>query len=74
LFDVENFSYYVLHRSEKSKGARRNSGGIIVYIRNPLLIDSDIKNSIVLTHKDSHIWFKLDKSLFVFNKDLYVCL
>ena len=60
---VEKLSYYELHRSEKSKGAMRNSGGIIVYIRNTLLIDSDIKHSIVLTYKDSHVWFKLDKSL-----------
>ena len=32
-FDIENFSYYELHRSEKLKDARRNSAGIIVYIR-----------------------------------------
>ena len=31
---VDNFETFVLHRQEKKRGSKRNSGGIILYVRN----------------------------------------
>lgn len=73
-YTVENFMYYKLDRCKLYKKAYRNSGGVIIYLRNTLLINGDIKNNILFCSNDSHLWFKLSKCHFGFDKDLIVYL
>lgn len=68
--DVEGFTYFKLDRSLTHKNARRDSGGIIIYIKN------NIKNKVSLlkTTGDNIMWIKFDRSLFDFDEDIVLCL
>lgn len=68
-FDYEGFEHYELHRTE-NKTCRRNSGGILVYIRDKF-VSNDI---LVMKCNDTHIWFKLKSDFFNFENDLYLCI
>ena len=68
--EVSNFDSFVLHRKEKKKGCKRNSGGIVLYIRSKYVT----RNTLVYTSQDDIIWAKFDKALFSMNTDLYVGL
>ena len=52
------------------KRAKRNSGGIIVYIREKYVNNE----TLISTSADDIIWVKLDKKVLSLNSDLYVCL
>ena len=69
-FDIDGFTYYELHRTEKKVSCTRNSGGIIVYVRNELVCD-DI---LFLKCNDSHLWLKINKTCLGFVNDIYICL
>ena len=69
-FDVDGFSYYVLHRHENKLSCTRNSGGIIIYVRNEFVSD-DI---LFMKSNDTHIWLKMKHSVFGFENDIYLCL
>ena len=68
--EVSNFDTFVLHRKEKKKGCKRNSGGIVVFIRSKYVT----KDTLVYTSQDDIIWVKFDKALFAMSTDLYVGL
>lgn len=68
---LDGYEYVALHRP-RSRHARRNSGGIVIYYRTKLA------DSISLHKKsdDNVIWLRLDKTLFPgidTEKDLYLC-
>ena len=67
--EIEGFFVYNFYRKFRHKRARRNSGGIVIYIR------ENIKNgiSVVKNHFDTLIWLKFDKHFFRFQEDIYLC-
>lgn len=69
-FDVEGFTHYVLHRHENKTSCTRNSGGIIIYVRNEFASD-DI---LFIKSKDTHLWLRLKHNVFGFENDIYLCL
>lgn len=68
--EVDNFDAFILNRKENKKGSKRNSGGIILYIRNKYVS----KHTLVYTSQDDLIWIKIDKELLSLNCDLYIGL
>ncbi|MES9884415.1 MAG: reverse transcriptase family protein, partial [Sedimenticola sp.] len=67
--NVDGFEFCALHREIKNPKAKRNSGGIVVYVRNAL-VDG---NTFLTCVSDSHIWLKLSSNSFAFENDLYIC-
>ena len=67
--DVENFEYFALHRTQRKLNAKRDSGGIIIYV------NSELYNSkmLVKTDCDDIIWLKFEPGVFSENT-LYLCL
>ena len=61
---------FVVNRSRKLIGTMRNSGGVIIYIRNDLCIN----DTLVFTRDDSHVWVKLNGHNFGLRGDLFICL
>ena len=51
---VNNFEHFVLNRKDIKPGSRRNSGGIILYLRNNL-VSTD---TLVFTSEDDFLWVK----------------
>ena len=62
--------HYELNRSENKKSATRNSGGVIIYVRD-IYTNDDI---FILKSNDTHIWLKLDHKHCNFDNDLFICL
>lgn len=69
-YDVNGFTAFALHRNTNRRGAKRKSGGIILYLRNKLVT----KDNVVIEHTDSHLWVKIDKTVNGLNKNLFICL
>ena len=69
-FDVDGFTHYVLHRQENKISCTRNSGGIIIYIRNEFASDDILFKKV----NDTHIWLKIKHDIFGFENDVYLCL
>ncbi|MCG8034648.1 MAG: endonuclease/exonuclease/phosphatase family protein, partial [Candidatus Thiodiazotropha taylori] len=67
---VDNFEVFVLHRQEKKSGSKRNSGGIVLYLRNNLVSD----DTLIYTSHDDILWVKISKSVLCLDNDLYICL
>ena len=67
---VDGFSIYQLTRTNRKSRAKRDSGGIALYIKN------DINQYCKLLEKDRDdiIWLKIDRSLCGLSHDLYLCL
>lgn len=70
LIHVQGFTHYLLNRKLTHKNARRDSGGIIVYVSNK--ISSHV--TLLKTEGDCILWLKLDNCLFNFNHDLFLCI
>ena len=67
---VDGFKLISLNRTERKLSAKRNSGGIALYIR-----DSFHKYCTLLEKSgDDIICIKIDKQIFNLSNDLYVCL
>ena len=60
---VNNFEYFVLNRKLIKQGSRRNSGGIVLYLRNNFVSN----DTLVFTSEDYFLWIKL-VNLFCFQK------
>ena len=58
--EVGDFDNFVLHRKVKKKGCKRNSGGIVLYIRSKYVT----RDTLVYTSQDDIIWVKFNKALF----------
>ena len=67
---VSNFEAFILNRVEKKQKSKRNSGGVILYLRNAFLN----ANALVYTSNDDILWIKIDKSKLALENDLYICL
>ena len=67
---VDNFEAYVLNRNENKKNSKRNSGGIILYIRNKYVS----KDNLIFTSQDDILWVKISSSTLSTENDLYICL
>lgn len=67
---VSNFEVFALHRTENKKNCKRNSGGIILYIRNKFVS----KDTLVFKSHDDILWIKISSSVLSLSNDLYVCL
>ena len=68
--NVNDFEHFVLNRKLVKANSRRNSGGIVLYIRNKWVS----KDTLVYTSEDDFLWIKLSKNVIFSDKDLYVCL
>ena len=69
-FEVKDFSHFELHRTERKQSCTRNSGGIIIYVRNNLISEE----TLFAKRDDTHIWLRLKHKLFNFNNDLFLLL
>ena len=69
-FEVEDVSHFELHRTERKQSCTRNSGGIIIYVRNNLVSEE----TLFAKRDDTHIWLRLKHKLFNFDNDLFLCL
>ena len=65
-----NFESFSLHRQENKQSSKRNSGGIVLYIRNKYVS----KDTLVFTSHDDILWVKISSSVLSLNTDLYICL
>ena len=69
-YEVNGFFTFILNRTCKQKGAKRNSGGIIVYVRDTLKQYVEF-----LKHEDdSIIWFRIKSNRIGCDDDLLLCL
>ena len=68
--NVNDFEYFVLNRKLVKANSRRNSGGIVVYVRNKFVSN----DALLFTSEDDFLWIKLSKTVILSDKDLYVCL
>ena len=70
--DVKIPDYYSFNKCRtKKKKARRNSGGIIVYIKNKIKRGVEYLNNI--TSSQNRVWLKLEKTFFGLADDIYLC-
>lgn len=68
--NVNGFQHFQLNRTLKKQGTKRESGGIIIYVRDELVTDT----SLFLRDNDDILWLKFDHSLFNITDDVYLCL
>ena len=69
---VAGFKDFRLNRFNKKQNPKRDSGGIVLFVRDKLIINKHC----ILFKKDGDdiIWLKIDKHLFHLSSDLYLCL
>jgi hypothetical protein len=65
--NIDGYSCVNCYRKFRNKRAKRDSGGIVIYISD--LIKDGVK--IVKNNFDTIVWLKLDKSYFCLNDDVY---
>ena len=66
---INGFDHIILNQTEKKAGTKRNSGGLIVYIRSELFDN----NTFLKCENDDIIWLKLKDNL-ISDKPTYICL
>ena len=68
--DICGYDHYDLHRKRKSKNAKRDSGGMIIYYK------QELNNYVNFVKSDSDdiMWLKLSGDILPSGVDLYVCL
>ena len=67
--EVNSFTCFVLHRTEIKKSSKRNSGGIIVYIRHEYVTNE----TLLFKDKDDILWVKISGSIFNLDND-FLCV
>ena len=67
--DVDNFETVALHREEKKPTAKRDSGGLVIYIRKSIFAGIEV----VTKENDDIILLKAKADFFGFEKDMYFC-
>jgi hypothetical protein len=68
--DVNGYEYFVLNRTAVKKACKRNSGGMIIYIKSHL-VGTD---TLFFKRKDDILWVKLSSEVLNISKDIYVGL
>lgn len=66
---VTGFESYNFYRKFQNRRAKRNNGGIVVYVRNDIAKGV----TIVQNHLDTIIWLRLDREYFFFEEDVFLC-
>lgn len=69
LVNLNNYSMYFSHRKHSHQRSKRDSGGLIVYVKNSL------KDGVSRVHSasDDLLWLKLNKNFFKTEKDIFLC-
>ena len=67
---VNGFKSFQLNRTVKKMNTKRNSGGLIAYVRYELVSD----NTLFLMDSDDIIWLRLDSKHFDQDDDIFLCL
>lgn len=67
--NIDGYKCFNYFRKYKHKNAKRNSGGIVVYVKNEICGGI----TVVRNHYDSIIWLKIDKNFFKLKNDIYLC-
>ena len=67
---VDGFEHYVLHRTTIKSSAKRNSGGIIIYVKNTLVSD----DTLIYTSQDDIIWIKISSDKLDIKRNIYIGL
>ena len=64
--DIPNYKHFALHRPRRKARAKRDSGGLIVYIRN------DVLPGFELLDEDPHdcMWFKIKKGVILIYQEM----
>ena len=68
--NVEGFCHFTLNRHRHNKNAKRDSGGLVIYVANYL----QPKVSLLKMKDDRLIWVTIDKSVFNVDTDVFLCL
>lgn len=68
--NVANFESFILNRHEVKRNSKRNSGGLIVYVRDKYVS----RDMLVYTSADDIVWIKINKYILSLEQDLYICL
>ena len=67
--NVPYFQHFCLHR-EKRKRSKRDSGGIIIYIKDTYVNDK----SLIFKSRNDMLWLRLDGSIFFLDNNLFIGL
>ena len=70
IVNVNGFQYFQLNRTLNKQGAKRNSGGIIAYIRHELVTDK----TLFLQDSGDILWLKIDGNFFNQSDDVFLFL
>ena len=68
--EVNKFEHFVLNSKHVKANSRRNSVGIVHYVRNKFASSK----TLVFISEDDFLWLKLSKTVLFSDKDIYVCL
>ncbi len=66
---MNDFTHYAQHRTCINTNAKRNSGGIVVYIKEYLAKHVTLYSE----HSDQYMWLKFPSTIFNTSHDLYMC-
>ena len=67
--NIEGFELFYSHRQEKHKKAKRDYGGVIIFVKKNLVAGISKQRSI----HDDFLWLKLDRKYFNLQKDIFMC-
>ena len=69
---VKGFSHFHINRSEYKANTKRASGGIVIYIREDMVIS----DKTFCTHReyDDAIWIRIEGTKLNLDGDIYICL
>ena len=67
--ELKGYTCYNFYRKFKHKRAKRNTGGMVVYVKHCLNRGTEICRN----HFDTLIWIKTQKTFFDFDKDFLLC-
>ena len=68
--NIEGYEHFVSNRTVRHPNAKRDSGGLIVYLKNCLISEDTFVKSV----DDCIIWFKFSGHVFNLEGDVYICL
>lgn len=67
-YEISGYHCYNLYRKFQNRRAKRNSGGVVIYVRNS--IHKGVK--LVRNHHDTIVWLQLDKTFFDIADDVFL--
>ena len=70
--NIHGFKCINVCRPQSNKRAKRDSGGLMCYIRKE--IEEGIEHVICAKNSEDRLWLKLQANFFGFEKDVFLCL